>query len=103
MPNVRINDFPKIGVWPDGYYMSTEEFLGGGCAGTKKFAFDRAKMLAGDQTAGYIYFSRPSTAPFRRSNLVPSDLDGLRPPPVGTPNIFLSYTANEYGDAQAAL
>ena len=28
MPNVKINDFPKFGVWPDGYYMSTEEFLG---------------------------------------------------------------------------
>ena len=28
MPNVRLNDFPKFGVWPDGYYMSTDEFLG---------------------------------------------------------------------------
>src|SRR4030095_15139581 len=26
MPNVKLNDFPKFGVWPDAYYMSTDEF-----------------------------------------------------------------------------
>ena len=27
MPNIKLNDFAKFGVWPDGYYMSTEEFI----------------------------------------------------------------------------
>ena len=60
MPNVKINDFPKFGVWPDGYYMSTEEFLGSDSVGTGMFAFDRTKMLNGDPSASYVYFSRPS-------------------------------------------
>jgi hypothetical protein len=42
MPNVKLNDFPKFGVWPDGYYMSTDEFLGSDYVGAGAFAFDRA-------------------------------------------------------------
>ena len=103
MPNIRLNDVAKFGVWPDGYYMSTEEFTGADFSGTGMFAFDRSKMLAGDRTASYIYFNRPSASTARLGNLLPSDLDGLRPPPPGTPNIFIGYTATEYGDAQDAI
>ncbi len=103
MPNVKINDFPKFGVWPDAYYMADEEFLGSDFAGAGIFAFDRTKMLAGDPSAGYVYLNRPSNSLERRSNFLPSDLDGIRPPPIGTPNVFVTYTANEYGDAQDAI
>lgn len=103
MPNIRINDFAKFGVWPDGYYMSTEEFTGSDFSGSGMFAFDRAKMLVGDPTAAYIYFSRPSATTARLGNLLPADLDGLRPPPTGAPNIFVGYSATEYGDAQDAI
>lgn len=103
MPNIRLNDFAKFGVWPDGYYMSTEEFTGADFSGQGMFAFDRGKMLVGDPTASYIYFSRDAPAATRRGNLLPSDLDGLRPPAAGSPNVFVGYTATEYGDAQDAL
>lgn len=103
MPNIRINDFSKFGVWPDGYYMSTEEFTGSDFSGSGIFAFDRAKMLVGDPTATYIYFNRPSATTARLGNFLPADLDGLRPPPAGAPNIFVGYSATEYGDAQDAI
>ncbi len=103
MPSVRLNDFPKFGVWPDGYYMSTDEFLGADYVGAGAFAFDRAKLLAGDPRAGYIYFNLPVPVGPRRKGLLPADMDGLRPPPAGTPNVFASYTATEYGDAQDAI
>ncbi len=103
MPNIRINDFSKFGVWPDGYYMSTEEFTGSDFSGSGLFAFERAKMLVGDPSASYIYFNRPSASAARRGNFLPADLDGLRPPPMGAPNIFVSYSATEYGDAQDAI
>ncbi len=103
MPNVRLNDFSKFGVWTDAYYMSTEEYTGSDYIGAGVFAFDRARMLAGDPAASYIYFSRPSDSTDRRRNLLPSDLDGIRPPPGRMPNIFVSYTATEYGDAQDAV
>ena len=103
MPNIRLNDVAKFGVWPDGYYMSTEEFIGSDFAGVGIFAFERAKMLAGDASAAYIYFNRPSTTTSRRSNLLAADLDGLIPPPAGSPNVFIGYTATEYGDARDAI
>ena len=103
MPGVRLNDFPKFGVWPDGYYMSSEEYLGSDFVGAGAFAFDRNKMLAGDPTASYIYFRFPIAAPYRHSTLLPSDLDGMNAPPAGAPNIFATYTATEYGDAQDAI
>jgi len=103
MPNIRLNDFAKFGVWPDGYYMSTEEFTGADYSGQGMFAFDREKLLAGDPTASYVYFHRPSAGTLRLGNLLPSDLDGLRAPPAGAPNVFAGYMATEYGDAQDAI
>ena len=106
MPNVKINDFPKFGVWADGYYMTTDEFLGSDYVGNGMFAFDRAKMLAGDPAASYIYFNRPVTDLIRRGGMLPADLDGLRTRPlVGAraPAIFATYTATEYGDPNDAI
>ncbi len=103
MPSVRLNDFPKFGVWPDGYYMSTDEFLGADYVGAGAFVFDRTRILAGDPTASYVYFNLPVPPGPRRKGLLPSDMDGLRPPPAGAPNVFASYTATEYGDAQDAI
>src|SRR6266699_884819 len=46
-------DYPKLGVWPDGYYMSANIFNTAGTAflGPQAFVFDRVKMLTGDPTA----------------------------------------------------
>ncbi|KXK01441.1 MAG: hypothetical protein UZ17_ACD001001664 [Acidobacteria bacterium OLB17] len=103
MPNNRINDFAKFGVWPDGYYMSDEEFTGSDFSAAGIFAFDRTRMLKGEPNPIYIYFNVPSSTPERRRNMLPSDLDGLRPPAAGTPNVFVSYTADEYGDSADAV
>ncbi|MCY7376996.1 MAG: carboxypeptidase regulatory-like domain-containing protein [Pyrinomonadaceae bacterium] len=103
MPNLRLNDFPKLGVWTDAYYMSTDEFVGNDFRGNGVFAFDKKKMLAGDANAGFIYFNLPTTATERRGGYLPSDLDGLNAPPANAPNTFITYTATEYGDANDAL
>src|SRR5215213_5688137 len=103
MPNVKSNDYPKFGVWTDAIYMSTDEFLGSDYAGSGMFAFDKQKLYAGEPLATYIYFDLASPTTIRFGGLLPSDLDGLNPPPAAAPNIFAGYTANEYGDAQDAL
>jgi hypothetical protein len=84
-------DYPKLGVWPDGYYMSANVFNSAGTAflGPQAFVFDRVKMLTGDptatsQTPGITGGS--SEAPF-----LPSDLDGIIPPAVDDPNHFVSF------------
>ncbi len=98
MPNNKINDYPKFGVWHDAYYMSTDEFFGGDYAGSGAFAFDREKLLRGDATASYVYFDLASPTTMRIGGLLPTDLDGLNAPPTTEPNIFVGYTATEYGD-----
>jgi hypothetical protein len=84
-------DYPKLGVWPDGYYMSANVFntLGTSFLGPQPFVFDRVKMLVGDttatsQTPGIIGGSGES--PF-----LPADLDGILPPPVGDPNHYVEF------------
>lgn len=103
MPNLRLNDYPKLGVWTDGYYMSTDEFVGNDYKGNGIFAFDKKKMIVGDQSASFIYFALPATSIERRGGYLPSDLDGLNAPPLNAPNTFMTYTATEYGDANDAL
>lgn len=94
----RMQDYPKFGVWPDGYYMSAVMFGSDrnppkGIIGSKPFVFDRAKMLVGDPTATL------QTTPGVVSDdlFLPSDLDGLLPPPAGDPNHFVAVTEEEEG------
>lgn len=103
MPNLKLNDYPKIGVWHDAYYMSTDEFFGSDYAGSGAFAFEREKLLVGDPTASYIYFDLASPTTIRIGGILPADLDGLNPPPANSPGIFAGYTATEYGDPEDAL
>jgi hypothetical protein len=76
-------DYPKFGVWPDGYYYSANIFGPSGFGGAAACAFDRAKMLNG-QAANMICFRNRGAA-----SLLPSDLDGTTLPPAGSPNYFL--------------
>ena len=55
----KLNDYPKFGVWPDGYYMSINQFscnvFGCSWGGAGAVAFERDAMLAG-QSARMVYF-----------------------------------------------
>ncbi|MGH8581977.1 MAG: calcium-binding protein [Gammaproteobacteria bacterium] len=78
-------DYPKFGVWPNAYYMSSYEFPNLGV-----YAFDRTNMLAG-AAAGFVKQTLPvlAGAPgVRDTRILPADLDGPAPP-VGTPGIFV--------------
>ncbi len=101
-----LNDYPKFGVWPDAYYMTTNEFRTNPppttFVGAGFYAFDRRKMLAGDPTASYVYFSSATLFPGQFiGGVLPSTLDNATaPPPPGRPNTFAYFTADEYGDPQ---
>lgn len=76
------NDYPKLGVWPDGYYLTANEF-GASFNGMIAVVFERDQMLAGNP-ARMIKFG-----PFGQFfSALPSDLDGVAPP-TGTPNTFI--------------
>jgi subtilisin-like proprotein convertase family protein len=104
MPNNKFNDYPKFGVWTDAYYMTDNQFNQAGTAflGAGVFAFDRAKMLAGNPDAGYIYFDVENGNP-NIGGMLPADIDGILPPPPGSPGIFAYFTADEFGDPADGL
>ncbi len=78
-------DYPKFGVWPDGYYMTgnkQDTTRGYAFVGSAALVFDRAKMLLG-QPATYQEFSLPGFG------YLPTDLDGRLLPPRGSPNYLV--------------
>lgn len=85
-------DYPHLGVWPDGYYMAMNVFNSAGTAflGPQPFAFDRAKMLAG-QPATFI--TTGITGGPSEETYLPADLDGSILPPVGAPASFVEFPA----------
>jgi hypothetical protein len=85
-------DYPKIGVWPDGYYMAMNVFNTSGTAylGTQPFAFDRTKMLAG-QPATMLTPGLVGSPANNEDPLMPADFDGSILPPSGAPNTFVEF------------
>jgi hypothetical protein len=91
------HDYPKIGVWPDAYYMTSNEFPSGQQtnSGAGAFAFERAKMLAG-QPARFIWFDESAIAVgavYVPGGQNPTNLDGKVPPPAGMPNYIVEVDA----------
>lgn len=82
------NDYPKMGVWPDAYYITYNMFRNGrSFTGNTVCAFERDRMLIGasarqlcvNTTAGH--------------SLEPADLEGTALPPAGSPNLLTSMTS----------
>ena len=83
-------DYPKLGVWPDGYYITYNIFNNGTTfAGSKLCALDRARMLAGAAATQQCFQLSNSYG-----GVLPSDLDGTTAPPAGTPNLLMSFGSN---------
>jgi len=81
-----LNDYGKLGVWPDAYYMSFNEFSAstGASEGASPCAFQSSAMIVGG-TAGAVCFP-PIASEF---GFLPSDLDGTNSPATGEPDFFI--------------
>src|SRR5437773_1891767 len=86
-----LNDYPKLGIWPDGLYMSANMF---GYAATASFqtvrvwALNKLQMYAGAPTIQVVSFDVADTSEF---TLLPSNARlQAGTPPAGTPNYFVS-------------
>lgn len=86
--NRSFNDYPKMGVWPDAYYITYNMFRNGSTfQGNTVCAFERAQMLVG----GAARQACVSTGTSHHS-LEPADLEGSTLPPAGSPNFLMSIT-----------
>jgi hypothetical protein len=86
--STSLNDYPKIGVWSDGYYASFNMFrktlTGWSWDGVQLWAFEKASMLSGVLKSVYFSLS-PSSSYF---SLLPAH--ALSEPPVGAPGYYAS-------------
>ncbi len=85
-------DFPKFGVWSDGYYMTVHLFdKQFNYKGQGVIAFDRERMLAGTKPRGSFRDKVPAHYFFNPSHygMLPADAVGTTPPPPGTPNYMV--------------
>jgi hypothetical protein len=98
--DTKLNDYPKFGVWPDGYYASFNMFAAPSFfySGPGVAVFERDQMLVGGP-ARMLYFESTDTDFF---SLLPAELDGP-PPPPGTPNYFVELEPDEWGFPQDQL
>ncbi len=86
----QFNDYPKLGVWNNAYYVTYNIFNNGQTfAGPKLCAFDRTSMLAG-AAATQICFQLSTNF----GGVLPADLDGSTPPPAGSPEYFVDFNTN---------
>ncbi|MFK8010879.1 MAG: proprotein convertase P-domain-containing protein [Marinicellaceae bacterium] len=81
-------DYPKYGVWPNAYYMGSNE------SEPTLYAFDRANMLQGN-AATLQSFNASGLAGFGFQMLTPADLDGSTPPDANAPGLFLRHRDTE--------
>lgn len=88
----KMNDYPKLGVWADGYYLAINQFAAnsGSWAGQGVAVFERSQMLTG-AGARMIYFDMVGDSTL--GGMLPSDLDG-QSPPAGAPNVYMQFDDN---------
>lgn len=84
--NNYFTDYPKLGVWPDGYYFSTDLADHFKFMGTMVCAFDRNNMLLGNVATEQCFQVADTTI----YSFLPADVDGHIAPPQGSPNYFVN-------------
>jgi uncharacterized repeat protein (TIGR01451 family) len=91
------NDYPKLAVWPDGYYaISQRDDFDSTTNNLDAWVFDRANMLNGNPAT----FQQQNSVLQNHHDIIalPSDLTGPQPP-AGSPNFYVRpYDGNLFGD-----
>ncbi|MBW3540073.1 MAG: hypothetical protein KY476_07380, partial [Planctomycetes bacterium] len=93
-------DYPKLTLWPDAYFIGTNEF------DNPVYALPRQLMLAGaggDITANVIRRTTPDRPFWQRNHIMPADLDGNMTPAPGAPGIFVRQVDDEYTNPGGAV
>lgn len=85
-----INDSPKLGIWPDGIYMSANLLnlqSPNAFIAPRVYALNKAQMYAGQPSVQIVSFNAPSSD----FSLLPSNARlQTGTPPAGTPNYYVS-------------
>jgi hypothetical protein len=97
--SVDFPDYPKVGVWTNGYYVSHNDFPNlQSYAGAMPCAYDRVKMLAGDPSAQGVCFLDNSNGTLFDDSMLPADVDDASALPNGIDPIFVGSIDNFSSD-----
>jgi len=92
---VDFPDYPKLGVWPNGYYVSHNAFANlQSYDGVMPCAYDRVKMLAGNPNAQGVCFLDNSNGTLFDDSMLPADVDDASALPSGIDPIFMGSIDN---------
>jgi len=86
-------DYPKYAVWPDAYYVTTNE---GNVPPV--YAFDRENMLTCGTARPIQKLVAPGLPGLGFEAFTPGDLDGPTLPPAGSPAYFMRHRDTELGN-----
>ncbi|MGC8763797.1 MAG: carboxypeptidase regulatory-like domain-containing protein, partial [Acidobacteriota bacterium] len=85
----NMNDYPKFGVWPDGYYMTVNQFANGSSwAGAGLCVFEADKMINGDSSARMLKVDLGAIN-INYGSLLPAHFEGMTNPPANSPAYFV--------------
>lgn len=88
-------DFPdamKIGVWPDAYYVTSNE-----TGDVPVYALDRENMLTCGTARPFQRLTAPRLSGLGFQAFTPADVDGETPPPSGALALFMRHRDTELG------
>jgi len=94
------NDYPKMGIGRDAYYVTANPNKIFNGVGNTVTAFDRSALLAGKQQPQYVTFFVPapsSESGPTHSHMLPADLDGNNLPAAGTPEYIVQVQDANFG------
>ncbi len=89
-PEGLFNDYPKLGLWPNAYLVTANEFDSGNFASVGLGAFDRQAMIAGDPSAQLIVFHQSMNADWQYFSAQPVHLEGPAPSNPDLPGLFIN-------------
>ena len=89
----KLNDYPHFGVWPDGYYMTVNQFNGStsAWAGGAVGVFERSQMLNGGVARLLKVDLFTSSFPNNYGGQLPATWDGGASIPADTPGIVVQW------------
>ncbi|MBI9066069.1 MAG: T9SS type A sorting domain-containing protein [Salinivirgaceae bacterium] len=86
-------DYPKFGIWNDGYYMSLNS------SGDDAVVFERDSMLVGAEGARMVTFKTPGMTGSGFKSALPACSQGNFPA-EGTPNYFMYFNDDGWGTGE---
>ncbi len=88
----NLNDYPKIALWPDAYYITWNifDYNSGNFLYAEDCAWNRQQAIQGATAPGLVCFHLPApTQTDTYASELPADWDGSTAPPAGSPNYVM--------------